>query len=97
MSLRVEEKHLNVAGVVHGGVTFALADSSIGYAIHSVVRRRSTTAEMKINYLRPVVGGVMLSRSRILRRGRTLVVAKAEVSCDGTMVAEALATFALLD
>ena len=97
MRLAVEGRHLNVAGVVHGGVTFSLADSAIGYGIFRIVRRRCTTAEMKINYLRPVFGGEMLARSRILKAGRSLVVARAEVRCDGALVAEALATFAVLE
>lgn len=97
MRLVVEQQHLNVAGVVHGGVTFTLADSAIGYGIFKSVRKRCTTAEMKINYLRPVFGGVMLARSRILKAGRSLVVARAEVSCEGARIAEALATFAVLE
>ena len=97
MRLPVKERHLNGAGVVHGGVTFTLADSALGYGIYKVVGKPCTTAEMKINYLKPVSGGELVARSRILKAGRRLVVARAEVHSGGTHVAEVLATFAILD
>ena len=96
MRLVVREEHLNSDGVVHGGVTFTLADSALGHGIFKALGRPCTTAEMKINYLRPVVRGVMTARSRILRKGRRLVVARAEVHCGNAHVAEALSTFAVL-
>ena len=97
MCLPVRDDHLNVAGVVHGGVTFSLADSALGYGISKAVGRPCTTAEMKINFLKPVAEGVMIARSRIIRKGRRLVVARAEVHCGDTQVAMAQSTFAILD
>lgn len=96
MRLEVAEGHLNGAGVVHGGVTFTLADSALGYGIYKRVGKPCTTAEMKINYLKPVSSGVLTARSYILRAGRRLVVARAEVCCDDEPVAEVLSTFAIL-
>lgn len=96
MRLVVGEEHLNAAGVVHGGVTFTLADSALGYGISKAIGKPCTTAEMKISYLKPVAGGVLTARSRILRKGRRLVVARAEVHCDEAHVAEVLSTFAIL-
>lgn len=96
MRLEVGEGHLNGAGVVHGGVTFTLADSALGYGIYKVVGKPCTTAEMKINYLKPVSSGVLTARSYILRAGRRLVVARAEVCRGEEAVAEVLSTFAIL-
>ena len=95
--LEVRDEHLNLDGVVHGGVVFTLADSALGYGIFRTLGKPCTTAEIKVNYLRPVTGGLLTARSRILRAGKRLVVARAEVHADGTHVAEALSTFALLD
>ena len=97
MRLAVSRQHLNSAGVVHGGAIFTLADAALGFGISRVLGKRCMTAEMKINYLRPVSGGVMTARSRIVRGGRRLVVAAAEVHCAGLQVAAALATFAVFD
>lgn len=96
MRLKVRDEHLNGAGVVHGGVTFTLADSALGYGIYRTLGKPCTTAEMKINYIRPAMGGVLVARSRIVKKGRRLVVARAEVTCDGLQVAQVLSTFAVL-
>ena len=97
MRLEVRDEHLNGAGVVHGGVTFTLADSALGYGIYKALGKRCTTAEMKINYLKPVGRGVLVARSRIVRSGRRLVVARAEVHSGAAHVAEVLSTFAVLE
>jgi acyl-CoA thioesterase len=34
-SVRLEERHLNFIGVVHGGLVFTLADAAMGYASNS--------------------------------------------------------------
>jgi acyl-CoA thioesterase len=97
LCLPVGMQHQNGAGVVHGGVMLTLADAALGFGIARTVGNRCTTAELKINYLRPVTKGVLEARSRILRAGRKLVVARAEVRCGEKHVAEVLTTFAVLD
>ena len=97
LRLEVAPHHQNGAGVVHGGVILSLADSALGYAITRAAKRRCTTAELKINYLRAVTSGVLEARARVIRAGRRLVVARAEVRCGERHVAEVLATFAVLD
>lgn len=96
MRLAVSQDHINADGVVHGGAIFTLADSALGFGIHRFLGKPCTTAEMKINYFRPVTAGSMTARSRIIRAGKRLVVARAEVHCGGRQVAEALSTFAVL-
>ena len=96
LRLPLSSRHYNGAGVVHGGVMLTLADAALGFAIARAVGSRCTTAELKINYLRPVTEGILEARSRILRAGRKLVVARAEVICERKHVAEVLTTFAVL-
>ena len=96
LTLPVASTHLNGAGVVHGGVMLTLADAALGFGIARSVGGRCTTVEIKINYLRPVTEGVLSARSRIIRKGRSLVVARAEVHCGSKHVAEVLSTFAVL-
>lgn len=96
LTLPVAAEHLNGAGVVHGGVMLTLADAALGFAIARAVGGRCTTAEIKINYLRPVSEGTLSARSRIIRKGRRLVVARAEIHCGKSQVAEVLSTFAVL-
>ena len=97
MRLELGDEHRDAQGVVHGGAIFTLADSAIGSGIYKVLGKPCTTAEMKINYLRPVTGNVLTARSHILRAGSRLVVARAEVRSGSSRVAEALSTFVVLD
>ena len=97
LRLPVSCNHHNGAAVVHGGVILSLADAALGFGIARTVGKRCTTAELKINYLRPVTEGVLEARSHIIRAGRKLVVARAEVRCGNKQVAEVLTTFAVLD
>ena len=97
LRLPVSSHHHNGAGVVHGGVMLSLADAALGFGIARAVGKRCTTAELKINFLRPVIEGMLEARSHIIRAGRKLVVARAEVRCGNKQVAEVLTTFAVLD
>ena len=96
MQLQASRRHLDEAGAIHPGVLFTLADSALGHGISRAVGKPCTTAEMKICYLIPAQAGILTARSRILRAGRRLVVARAEVCRRTVRVAEALATFAVL-
>ncbi len=97
LHLQLREEHLNGAGVVHGGVMASLADAAIGCAIFNAVGKPVTTVEFKINYLKPAIDGILVARSHILRVGRRLAVARAEVHCGDVHISEVLATFAVLE
>ena len=68
-------------GYAHAGLTFALGDSAAGYAALSVMPEDAEvlTAEMKINLLAPGKGDRLIARGRVIKPGRRLVVASAEV------------------
>ncbi|MGH7417311.1 MAG: PaaI family thioesterase, partial [Candidatus Rokuibacteriota bacterium] len=80
----VREEMMNGAGVLHGGVTAALADVAVGIALnrHFGGRRRLTTVEMKVNFFRPVASGKVVARSRLIRVGSTLCVGRVELFDD---------------
>ncbi|WP_284617992.1 PaaI family thioesterase [Aquabacterium humicola] len=98
LTLVIAPLHLNSSGVVHGGVLFTLADTGMGAALFSALARgeRCATVEAKINYFRPVRGGTLQCRSRIVNRGRTLASLEAVLSVDDNAVATAHATFAII-
>ena len=94
----VRPELLNANGAVHGGVTFSLIDQSLGDAVDSVLAPGETnvTVELKVNYLEPVLEGRIDCESRVLRRGRRLVIAEADVHNAGRLVAKGLGTFAVV-
>lgn len=99
VGMRVAKRHLQVHGVVHGGILAALADTAGGMCVYMKLppRSRVATVEMKINYLEPVAGGEVVAEAEIVRLGRNLAV----VDCDlfdetRRIVAKALMTFVII-
>lgn len=68
-------------GYFHGGVIGALADVAGGYAANTLLMPVSEclTAEYKINIVAPGIGDTLIARGKVLKAGKTLVVAGAEV------------------
>jgi uncharacterized protein (TIGR00369 family) len=99
MSLRVMDRHKQIHGVVHGGILASLADTAGAMAAYPMLPKgtRLATVEMTINYLEPVDRGPIIAEARVLRIGRTLVVAECEVKdAAGCLAAKALLTFAIM-
>src|SRR5436305_11704534 len=73
----------NPNNVVHGGALTSLADSAMGFAVFSTLAAGETftTAELHVNFLRPVTAdsGMLRSIGRVVHRGQQLAVAEAEV------------------
>ena len=89
---------LNFSGVLHGGVTATLADVAAGQALGHLLKRHSTTVELKINYLRPITGRKAIARSHFVRIGKTLCIARVDVFDDKkNLAAVALVTYMILD
>jgi len=64
-------------GYFHGGIIGTIADSAGGYAAFSLMPADASvlTVEYKMNLLAPGDGEVLIARARVLKPGRTLVVA----------------------
>jgi uncharacterized protein (TIGR00369 family) len=77
VTAHVSQQH----GFVHAGVVAAIADSACGYAALSLMPAGAgvLTTEFKINLMAPASGDHLLARGRIIKAGRTLTVAQAEV------------------
>ena len=81
-------------GFFHGGVVGALADSACGYAALSMVGEGEAglTAEYKINLLSPARGERLIAVGRVLKPGRTLIVAQGDVFTETAGTRKAVAT-----
>jgi uncharacterized protein (TIGR00369 family) len=68
-------------GFVHAGAITAIADSAAGYAALTLMPagRGVLSVEYKINLLAPAAGDRIVARGRVVKAGRTLTVAQAEV------------------
>jgi uncharacterized protein (TIGR00369 family) len=96
LRFKVDARHLQVHGVVHGGVLAALTDTAGGLASYMAcpLGTRVATVEMKINYLEGVERGSITADARVVRIGRHLSVVDCDVTdSSGRLVAKALMTF----
>ena len=85
-------------GFVHGGIIGMIADTACGYAAYSLMPKSASlvTVEYKINILAPA-RGALVARAKVVKAGRTLTVARAEVYAeDGTHVATMQQTLMML-
>jgi uncharacterized protein (TIGR00369 family) len=85
-------------GYVHGGIIGMIADSAAGYAAYSLMPASASlvTVEYKMNILAPARGS-LVARGKVIKAGRTLTVARAEVYAeDGTHVASMQQTLMML-
>jgi uncharacterized protein (TIGR00369 family) len=71
----VKARHLNINGVVHGGVYATILDTAMGGAVVTTLREDEVTAttSLYIEFLRPAEKGATLrARGEVVRRGRHL-------------------------
>ena len=95
----LREELLNSNGVLHGGVTAAIADEAAWHAlIHEHKgHREMTTTELKVNYLRPLAGKKVVARAYILRVGKTLGVTRVDLfDAQKKLSAVAVVTYMML-
>lgn len=72
-------------GFMHAGTIGTIADSACGYAAFSLMEPGAAvlTVEYKLNLLAPAEGREFSAIGRVVRSGRTLTVATAEVRAHG--------------
>jgi uncharacterized protein (TIGR00369 family) len=97
-SLKVRPDHKQQDGFVHAGVIATMADHTAGYAAFTTVTAefRILTIEFKINYFRPATDEMIVCRSKVINRGKKVIVSESEVfSVSGkqeTLVSKAMVT-----
>lgn len=86
-----------VGGIVSGQALAALADTTMVLAAiaHSGEMKPLATTDLHTQFLRPGVGTAILCRAWVVRAGKALVFARADMTEEdsGKMVATATATF----
>jgi uncharacterized protein (TIGR00369 family) len=98
VGMTVTERHVNLQGLVHGGMLAILADTACGLAIRSAIEpgRLHITTDLDIHYLSPARPGTLLGRGRAIKVGRSLAFAEASIEdADGTLLARAQSRFSV--
>ena len=68
-------------GYLHAGIVTTIADSACGYAAYTLMPPNAAvlSVEFKVNLLRAAKGEEFLAIAEVLKPGRTLTVARADV------------------
>ncbi len=100
VSLTPTADHIQEEGIVHGGITTALADTAAVHALYPGLPEGAsmTGIELKINFLRPVRegGGDLRATARVVKRGKTVGLCDVEVHQDDRLVAKGLFTYLIM-
>jgi uncharacterized protein (TIGR00369 family) len=91
-------QHVNIQGLVHGGMLATLADTAMGLAVRTVLEpgRRHVTVQLGIEFLSAGRPGRIVATGRSLKIGRQLGFAESDVrDASGTLLARAHATLSV--
>jgi uncharacterized protein (TIGR00369 family) len=80
---RVEHRHLNINGVVHGGVYATILDTAMGASVVSLLTEGETTAttSLYVEFLRAArEGATLTAKGNVLRRGRHIAFVEGDLT-----------------
>ena len=98
VAMDVGEHHVNLQGLVHGGMLAILADTACGLAIRSAIERGRlhVTTDLDIHFLSPAGPGRLLGRGTAVKVGRSLAFAEASIEdAEGKLLAKAQGRFSV--
>jgi uncharacterized protein (TIGR00369 family) len=98
IAFEANPQHLNLQGLVHGGILATLADTAMGLAVRTVLEpgRRHVTVQLGIEFLSPGRPGRITARGRSVKIGTQLGFAEADVmNADGRLLARAHSTLSV--
>ena len=100
VEIEIQKKHLQPFGFVHGGVFSSIIDAATFWAVFYGVEDQSTgltSVDLKLNYLAPVASGKLIAKGRLIKLGKTLGYADAEVTDEkGNILAHGSSTLMIL-
>jgi uncharacterized protein (TIGR00369 family) len=98
VAMDVLDRHVNLQGLVHGGMLAILADTACGLSIRSAMEpgRLHVTTDLDIHYLSPARPGRLFGHGKAIKVGRSLAFAEASVEDEeGTLLARAQSRFSV--
>jgi uncharacterized protein (TIGR00369 family) len=98
VAMPVDDRHVNLQGLVHGGMLAILADTACGLSIRTAMEpgRLHITTDLDIHYLSPARPGTLYGRGRAVKIGRSLAFAEASIEdAEGRLLARAQSRFSV--
>jgi len=86
-AFRVEQRHCNSHGSLHGGIMMAFSDYTLCLAANTVAEQGVATVSCNNEFIAPAYEGhLVLGKSETVKRGRTLVFARAELRVEDKII-----------
>ena len=97
-ALRVDRRHVNMNGIVHGGMLMTFADAALGQAAWDATDRGNVvTLNMQSQFLSPAREGDWIEFAPVLiRRTRSLLFFRGDFAVDGEPVYSVASVWKLL-
>jgi uncharacterized protein (TIGR00369 family) len=97
-AMRVEARHVNRRGVVHGGMFMTLADLTLGQAVWDATDKAAVvTLNMQTHFVKSAVeGDIIQVVPELVRRTRALVFMRGDFTVNGEIVFTAQSVWKLL-
>ena len=95
IELDIKRCHLQVYGIVHGGVVATLIDTVTFWAVFMRIPEPDglVNIDLKLNYLKSIEKGRLIAEGRSIRSGKKISYAEAGVkNADGDLIAHGTST-----
>jgi uncharacterized protein (TIGR00369 family) len=92
------ENHRTQDNFTHAGLIATMADHTAGYSAFTTVSEnfRILTVEFKVNFLKPAFGNALRCRSKVISKGKQVIVSESEIydvrDSDEKLVAKGIIT-----
>ncbi|MFF2483131.1 PaaI family thioesterase [Paenibacillus sp. NPDC058071] len=89
IGLMAERRHMNLIGIVHGGVLMSMLDNAMGLAVMlSCTEEKTVTAHMNTHFLENAKSGRIICEAEIMHRiGRTITLQASVKDEEGRLIA----------
>ena len=95
---KINENHLNAAGITHGGYLSALVDAGSGTAAHrSADNAPCVTISLDLKFIgASKFGDEIIGNVKVLKKTKTLIFLFCELKCDGKIITSASGVWKIL-
>jgi len=96
---KINENHLNAAGITHGGFLAALVDAGAGTAAHrSANQNPCVTISLELKFIAAVkLGQELIGKTKIQKKTKSMIFLTCELEVDNTIVATASGVWKILN
>jgi uncharacterized protein (TIGR00369 family) len=98
ISLEVQSHHLNIIGIVHGGVLSSLLDNAMGIAV--MVARpedKAVTTNLNVHFVSPLKEGKLIVTAGIVHQSRKMITTQGRVTdAEGNLSAIGTGSFRVI-